>query len=78
MRRLTDKDKYLDKEKTKINTALLDVDDVHINFEDYPDFCDSFIISAIWHDGTELVDEEMEHLNDDSQFVYEVIESRAY
>ena len=26
MRRLTDKDKYLDKEKTKINTALLDVD----------------------------------------------------
>ena len=56
----------------------MDVDDVHINFDDYPDFCDSFIISAIWHDGTELVDEEMEHLNDDSQFVYEIIESRAY
>ena len=48
MKRLTDKDKYLDKEKTKINTALLDVDDVHINYDDYPDFCDSFIISAIW------------------------------
>jgi len=29
-------------------------------------------------DGTELVDEEMEHLNDDSHFVYEIIESRAY
>ena len=49
-----------------------------IDMNDYPDFCDSFIISAIWHDGTELVDEEMEHLNDDSQFVYEIIESRAY
>jgi hypothetical protein len=78
MKKLTDKEKYLNKEKTKINTTLLDVDDVHINFDDYPDFCDSFIISAIWHDGTELVDEEMEHLNDDSQFVYEIIESRAY
>ena len=78
MKRLTDKDKYLDKEKTKINTALLDVDDMHIDYSDYPDFCDSFIISAIWHDGTELDDEEMEHLNDDSQFVYESIEARIF
>ena len=77
MRRLTDKDKYLDKEKTKINTALLDVDDVHINFEDYPDFCDAYIASADY-DGREMTDEELDILNDDGDFVYEAVQKHLY
>ena len=31
--------------------------------EDWPDFCDAFIESADWLDGTELTEAELEQLN---------------
>lgn len=39
----------------------------------YPEFVDSYIARAWWKDGTELNDEELEELNDDSEFVYDCV-----
>lgn len=62
----------------RINTSLVDVLDIDINTSDYPDFCDSFIIEAVWHDGTDLTDEEYEELNDDGEYLYAQIENHLY
>lgn len=41
-----------------------------IDYSDYPDFCDAYIVSAEY-DGEQMTDEQIEELNDDSDFVYE-------
>jgi hypothetical protein len=43
-----------------------------IDFEDYPDFVDAYIESADY-DGEPMTDEELDELNDDSDFVYDVV-----
>jgi hypothetical protein len=43
-----------------------------IDFEDYPDFVDAYIESADY-DGEPMTDEELDELNDDSDFVYNVV-----
>jgi hypothetical protein len=43
-----------------------------IDTNDYPDFCDAYIISAEI-DGVELTDAEIEELNCDSSFVYDCV-----
>jgi hypothetical protein len=43
-----------------------------IDFEDYPDFVDAYIESADY-DSEPMTDEELDELNDDSDFVYEVV-----
>lgn len=48
----------------------IEVDGIDMN--DYPDFCDSFIACAIY-DGRAMTDEELDILNDDSDFVYDAI-----
>ena len=50
----------------KINNIEVD----GIDTEDYPDFCDAFISSA-FYDGVEMNCEQLEELNEDSDFVYE-------
>jgi len=43
--------------------------------DQYPEFEDSFIIEAEFKDtGVKLTEEEVEELNDDSQFVYEELQ----
>jgi hypothetical protein len=37
---------------------------------DYPDFTDAFIVSA-FYDGYEMTDEQLEEINNDSQFVHD-------
>ena len=48
-----------------------------IDTKDYPDFCDAFICYAEI-DGVELTDEKYETLNDDSDFVYDMVLSELY
>lgn len=44
-----------------------------IDYADAPDFCDAYIASADY-DGREMTDEELDVLNDDSDFVYSAVE----
>lgn len=48
-----------------------------INFKDYPDFVDAFIESAEL-DGKELTEDELEKLNQDSDFVYAQVINKIY
>jgi len=43
-----------------------------IDTKDYPDFCDAFISYAAYDDRP-LTDEELDELNEDSDFVYEKV-----
>jgi len=57
----------------KITDVVLD----GIDFEDYPDFCDAFIVSADY-DGEPMSDDQIDKLNEDSNFVYTQIEEFLY
>ena len=48
-----------------------------IDYADYPDFCDAYIASADY-DGREMTDEELDVLNDESDFVYSAVENHLY
>ena len=48
-----------------------------IDTKDYPDFCDAFIAYAEY-DGREMTDEELEEINDDSDFVYECVQNNLF
>lgn len=41
-----------------------------IDTQDYPDFVDAFIASALY-DGKEMTDEQLEEINDDGEFIHE-------
>jgi len=59
---------------------LSQVEDVEIdgiNPRDYPDFCDAFILEASYK-GREMTDEELEALNEDSDFVYDKVMESLY
>jgi len=55
-----------------IDIKSLEFDGIH-NW-DAPDYCDAFIVAASFTDGTELTDDELDELNEDSQFVYESLQ----
>ena len=57
----------------KITNVVLD----GIDFEDYPDFCDAYIVSADY-DGEPMSDDQIDKLNEDSDFVYTKVESYIY
>ena len=48
-----------------------------IDLEDYPDFCDAYIVSADY-DGEPMSDDQIDKLNEDSDFVYTQIEEFLY
>lgn len=48
-----------------------------IDFEDYPDFCDAYIVSADY-DGEPMTEDQIDKLNEDSDFVYTKIEEFLY
>ena len=48
-----------------------------IDTKDYPDFCDAFIASADY-DGKPMTDEQLEELNEDSDFVYECVQNHLF
>jgi hypothetical protein len=43
-----------------------------VDYDDSPDFCDAYIDSAEY-DGREMTDEELEVLNEDSDFVHDAV-----
>lgn len=65
--------------KVEINTD--DICDVEIDYDpqQYPEFEDSCIISATWIGSKkELTDDELDALNEDSEFVYECVQDIIY
>jgi hypothetical protein len=48
-----------------------------IDHDDYPDYCDAYIVYAEY-DGREMTEEELEFINDDASFVYESLMSYLY
>jgi len=58
-------------------TKISDVEVDGIDTTDYPDFCDAFI-SYAEYDGREMTDEELDVLNEDSDFVYSAVENYLY
>lgn len=62
--------------KTKLDYSKIDNIEVdNINMKDYPDFSDAYICYAEY-DGVEMTDDQLDEINEDSQFVYEQIEWR--
>ena len=57
----------------KISNVFVD----GIDMEDYGDFCDAYIESADY-EGREMTEEELEVLNEDSQFVNEAVFAQLY
>jgi hypothetical protein len=63
--------------KTK-NKKIMDykkIDNIEvdgIDFKDYPDFCDAYIVSADY-DGVPMTDEQLDEINDDGDFQHECI-----
>jgi hypothetical protein len=63
---------------SKIDTSQVeDIEIDGINPRDYPDFCDAFILEATYK-GREMTDEELEALNEDSDFVYDKVMESLY
>jgi len=48
-----------------------------INFKDAPDFCEVYIDSA-WYNGREMTEEELDILNEDSDYVYQQLMDHLY
>jgi hypothetical protein len=62
-----------------IDTNLVENLEFDYDQTQYPKFEDACIISASWKNtGIELTDEELEVLNDDSDFVYENLQDHIY
>jgi len=49
----------------RIDVSTIEIDGIDIN--DYPDFCDAYMASAQYQDGTELTDDELDALDDKYQ-----------
>jgi len=83
---LTDKEKYTGETSIwgngivmkAINTKMIQDTEVWVNVADYPDFCDSYFESARWIDGSELTEEELECLENDSGYLYECCERQLH
>jgi hypothetical protein len=43
-----------------------------INHKDYPDYCDAFVIFGLY-EGRPLTDEELDIVNDNGEFVHEML-----
>jgi hypothetical protein len=59
--------------KSKISNVKFD----GIDYEDAPDFCDAYIVSAEY-DGEEMTDEQIDLLNEDIDYVYEKLMDFIY
>lgn len=67
-------------EKTKIELDIKRVTNTvvdNIDFKDYPDFCDASIVSADY-DGEPMTDEQIEAINENSEFVNERVFAQIY
>lgn len=58
---------------TKINNIEFD----GVDYKDAPDFCDAFIISADYN-GKKMTDEQLNIINENSDFVHEQLYNYLY
>tara|TARA_R110000744_G_scaffold313647_1_gene420838 strand:- start:13 stop:207 length:195 start_codon:yes stop_codon:yes gene_type:complete len=56
---------------------ISDVEVEGIDTRDFPDFCDAFIANADY-DGEPMTDEQLDKLNEDSDFVYECVQNHLF
>jgi hypothetical protein len=59
--------------KSKISNVKFD----GIDYEDAPDFCDAYILSAEY-DGEEMTDEQIYFLNEDMYYIYQKLIDSIY
>lgn len=63
-------------------TKIHDIELENIDFNDYPDFCDAYIVKAVieQEDGTyrDATDDEIEEMNDNSSFVHETVFEKLF
>ena len=48
-----------------------------IDTNDYPDFCDAYIVSADYN-GVPMTDEQLDEVNDNSDFVYDCVQNHLF
>lgn len=48
-----------------------------IDTSDYPDFCDSFIVSANY-DGVPMTEDQLDELNEDTEFIYKCVQNKLF
>ena len=53
----------------------IDIDGIDTN--DYPDFCDAFICSAEY-EGLAMTNEQLDELNEDSDFLYDCVNNHLF
>ena len=53
-------------------SKITDVEVEGIDTRDYPDFCDAFI-SSCEYKGREMTEEELQFINEDSDYVYNCV-----
>jgi hypothetical protein len=53
-------------------SKITDVEVEGIDYSDYPDFCDAYISDAMYK-GRLITDEELEVLNEDTDYVYDAV-----
>ena len=58
-------------------TKITNVEIEGIDYADYPDFCDAFISSAEYN-GKPMTEEQIDKLSEDSDFMYQSIQSKLY
>ena len=58
---------------SKITNVMID----GIDHSDYPDYCDAFIESADY-DGKPMTDEQLDEINENSDFVYDKVMEEIY
>tara|TARA_R110000744_G_scaffold14533_1_gene41321 strand:- start:1616 stop:1873 length:258 start_codon:yes stop_codon:yes gene_type:complete len=57
----------------KLDYSKIDNIDIDgIDYKDYPDFCDAYIESADY-DGVPMTSQQLDSINDDSDFRYEAV-----
>ena len=61
-----------------MNYKLIDNIDIDgIDYSDYPDFCDAFICAADY-DGKPMTQDQLDIINEDSDFVYSCVENYIF
>jgi hypothetical protein len=58
-------------------SKITDIEFDGVDEDDYPDFCDAYIVSALY-DGEEMDDYQLDELNDDHDFVHEQLMNYLY
>ena len=76
----TKQDNYNNTDIEPIDLSNVVIEDIEgIDTRDYPDFVDAHITAAYWKDtGEELTEEELDLVNDNTDFVYEAVIRRIF